>query len=43
MITKIAKEADIPALRRLWKQAFGDDDQLLDSFFSIAFSPDRCL
>lgn len=43
MITKYAKEADVPSLRRLWKQAFGDTDQLLDSFFSIAFSTDRCL
>lgn len=43
MITKYAKEEDIPALRRLWKQAFGDTDQLLDGFFSVAFSPDRCL
>lgn len=43
MITKYSREQDIPALRRLWKQAFGDTDQLLDSFFSIAYAPDRCL
>lgn len=43
MITKYAKEQDVPALRQLWKQAFGDTDQLLDGFFSTAFAPDRCL
>ena len=32
----------IPALRALWKAAFGDPDSFLDSFFSLAFSPDRC-
>lgn len=28
-------------LRQLWKEAFGDTDAYLDSFFSLAFSPDR--
>lgn len=32
----------IPQLRQLWKQAFGDDDAFLDSFFSTGFSCDRC-
>ena len=32
---------DIPALRSLWKEAFGDGDAFLDGFFSTAFSPDR--
>lgn len=32
----------IPALRQLWQQAFGDTDAFLDSFFSTGFSPDRC-
>ena len=31
----------IPALRRLWQQAFGDTDAFLDVFFETAFSPDR--
>ena len=35
--------ADIPGLRRLWKEAFSDGDAFLDSFFSTAFSPERCL
>lgn len=34
--------ADIAALRRIWKQAFGDTDEMLDAFFSTGFSEDRC-
>lgn len=34
---------DIPRLRRLWQEAFGDGDAYLDDFFRTAFSPDRCL
>ena len=43
MIIKHPTQADIPGLRSLWLQAFGDTDAFLDSFFSTAFSPDRCL
>lgn len=32
----------IPQLRALWKQAFGDEDAFLDGFFSQGFSRDRC-
>ena len=32
----------LPALRQLWQQAFGDTDAFLDSFFATGFSPDRC-
>ena len=32
---------DIPALRALWKEAFGDGDAFLDGFFKTAFSIDR--
>ena len=42
MIINTPDASHIPALRRLWKQAFGDTDAFLDSFFSIAFSPERC-
>ena len=35
--------AQIPQLRQLWKEAFGDTDAFLDSFFSAGFSPRRCL
>lgn len=34
--------SDIPKLRQLWFLAFGDTDEFLDIFFSVAFSPDRC-
>ena len=34
--------ADVPGLRKLWKLAFGDTDEFLDLFFSVAFSSDRC-
>ena len=39
---RIEKPNDPAALRCLWKQAFGDDDSFLDSFFSLGFSPERC-
>lgn len=32
---------DIPALRKLWKEAFSDTDEFLDAFFSTAFSYER--
>lgn len=32
----------IPALRALWREAFGDTDEFLDGFFSTAFAPERC-
>ncbi len=34
--------ADVPRLRSLWKDAFGDTDGFLDCFFTAAFSVDRC-
>lgn len=34
--------AQIPQLRALWKEAFGDTDAFLDVFFSTAFDPRRC-
>ena len=33
---------DIPRLRHLWQEAFGDDEVFLDSFFETAFSYGRC-
>lgn len=32
----------LPALKALWKTAFGDTDDFIDGFFRTAFSPDRC-
>lgn len=42
MIIDNPNPGHIPALRRLWQQAFGDSDALLDSFFETGFSCDRC-
>ncbi len=39
---RMAKLEDIPALRELWKEAFGDSDAYLDQFFDTAFSTRRC-
>ena len=32
----------LPALRDLWKEAFGDNDAFLDCFYSTAFDTSRC-
>lgn len=34
--------SNILSLRSLWKEAFGDSDEFLDSFFSTAYSEKRC-
>lgn len=42
LVLRQGTHKDIPALRLLWKEAFGDTDAFLDTFFSLAFSPERC-
>ncbi|MBR4864836.1 MAG: GNAT family N-acetyltransferase [Oscillospiraceae bacterium] len=42
MTIETPRPGDETALRRLWKEAFGDDDLFLDGFFETAFSPHRC-
>ena len=42
MIIKKPEDRDIPGLRRLWQQAFGDTDAFLDTFFRVGFSYERC-
>ena len=42
MIIDKPQAEDLPGLRQLWKQAFGDSDAFLDSFFSLGFSRERC-
>lgn len=32
----------LPALRALWREAFGDTEEFLDAFVDTAFSADRC-
>lgn len=34
--------AQLPALRALWKAAFGDEDAFLDIFYTLAYAPHRC-
>ena len=41
MIIDSPNKADVPALRALWRQAFGDEDSFLDLFFGIAYAPNR--
>ena len=33
-------EKDIPSLRKLWKDIFGDDDSYLDLFFKVKYNPE---
>ena len=40
---RLSVPADIPALRRLWQEAFGDPEGYLDLFFSTAYRPGRCM
>lgn len=35
-------EQQIPALKSLWQEAFGDSDEFLEAFFNHGFAPDRC-
>lgn len=42
MIIDYPGKEDIPALRALWQQAFGDTDAFLDDFFAAGFAYDRC-
>jgi len=42
MIIDHVCRGDLPALRALWKEAFGDSDAYLDAFEKAAFSPARC-
>lgn len=43
MIIDKPQLSDVPALRRLWQQAFGDTDSYLDLFFSQCFCPEHSL
>ncbi len=33
----------IPQLRQLWQEAFGDTDAFLDIFYETAYAPERCM
>ncbi len=43
MIIDAPKHTDVPSLRALWKDAFGDTDAFLDNFFNLTFSSERSL
>ena len=42
MFAKHPDDRDVPALRQLWQEAFGDDDSFLDKFFAAGYSKNRC-
>lgn len=42
MTIKSPKPQQVSELRMLWKEAFGDTDAFLDTFWKTAFSADRC-
>lgn len=42
MTANFPNPAQIPGLRKLWREAFEDDDAFLDIFFRTAYSPSRC-
>lgn len=42
MIIDFPTRGQIPGLRVLWKEAFGDPDAFLDHFYATGFSWDRC-
>ncbi|MBO5952600.1 MAG: GNAT family N-acetyltransferase [Oscillospiraceae bacterium] len=43
MIIDAPTPAQLPQLRELWKEAFGDTEDFLNAFFATAFDPRRCL
>ena len=43
MEIRFPSDREIPGLRKLWKQAFGDTDDYLDLFFGTAFASMRSL
>lgn len=42
MTVDMPVQAQLPQLRDLWKQAFGDSDAFLDGFFATGFNENRC-
>jgi predicted N-acetyltransferase YhbS len=41
MIIDKPRESDLPEMRAVWREAFGDSDAEIDLFMKTAFSPDR--
>lgn len=42
MIIKNPEPRDTPALKALWHEAFGDGDDVINAFFTVAYACDRC-
>lgn len=40
MTPGLSRPEDVPVLRKLWTQAFGDGDELLNPFFSMLYRPE---
>lgn len=38
-----SEQRDVPTLKKLWKQAFGDEDSYIDHFFDRYYTPERML
>ena len=43
MDIRSAHSQDVPSLKALWHEAFGDDPGFIDFFFAVRFSPERTL
>lgn len=43
MIIKHPEKENIPALTKLWMQAFGDTEDFIKIFFATGYSPERCM
>ena len=41
VITYTPSFGELPVLRELWKEAFGDSDEFINMFYTTAFSPSR--
>jgi len=42
MIIDTPRKKDLPALKQIWQEAFGDSPEFLNGFFQKGFSPERC-
>lgn len=42
MNIKNPEKNQIPELKNIWQNAFGDSNDFIDSFFNVAFNPKRC-
>lgn len=43
MAFRVSEQRDLPALKQLWKLAFGDEDEYIEHFFARYYAPQRML